>query len=65
LKKAKSSDRGSAAKRKVAPKNTDEYLAAVPESARSALNEVRATIRSSSFPPFSRFRFHVSPELFF
>ena len=45
-KKAKSGDRGSAAKRNVAPKNTDEYLAGVPEPARGILNKVRATIRS-------------------
>ncbi|HEY6268344.1 MAG TPA: DUF1801 domain-containing protein [Candidatus Acidoferrum sp.] len=29
-----------------APKNTDEYLAAVPEPARSTLNKIRAAIRS-------------------
>jgi uncharacterized protein YdhG (YjbR/CyaY superfamily) len=29
-----------------APKNTDEYLAAVPEPARSTLNKIRAVIRS-------------------
>jgi uncharacterized protein YdhG (YjbR/CyaY superfamily) len=31
---------------KSAPKNTDEYLARVPEPARSTLNKIRATIRS-------------------
>ena len=31
---------------KAAPKNTDEYLAAVPEPARTTLNKIRATIRS-------------------
>lgn len=31
---------------KAAPKNTDEYLAGVPEPARSTLSKVRATIRS-------------------
>jgi uncharacterized protein YdhG (YjbR/CyaY superfamily) len=41
MKKAKSSDRGSAA-----PKNVDEYLAGVPEPARTTLNKIRATIRS-------------------
>src|SRR5712664_310415 len=48
--KANSRDRGSAAKRKVAPKSTDEYLAGVPEPARSTLNKVRAAIRSA-VPP--------------
>src|ERR1700682_5810830 len=49
-KKANPGARGSAAKRNVAPKNTDEYLAAVPEPARSTLNKVRAAIRSA-VPP--------------
>lgn len=31
---------------KSAPKNTDEYLARVPEPARTTLNKIRATIRS-------------------
>ncbi|MGA7416294.1 MAG: DUF1801 domain-containing protein [Bryobacteraceae bacterium] len=31
---------------KAAPKNTDEYLAGVPEPARSTLSKIRATIRS-------------------
>ena len=44
MKKAKA--RGSTAKRNVAPKNTDEYLARVPEPARSTLKKVRAAIRS-------------------
>jgi uncharacterized protein YdhG (YjbR/CyaY superfamily) len=34
----------------VAPKDTDEYLAGVPEPARSTLNKVRATIRSVAPP---------------
>ncbi len=50
MKKANSSDRGSAAKRNVVPKNTDEYLAGVPEPARSTLNKIRAAIRSA-VPP--------------
>jgi len=50
MKKANSRDRGSAAKRNVVPKNTDEYLAGVPEPARSTLNKVRAAIRSA-VPP--------------
>ncbi|MBI3665633.1 MAG: DUF1801 domain-containing protein [Acidobacteria bacterium] len=50
MKKATSGDRGSAAKGNVAPKNVDEYLAGVPEPARSTLNRVRAAIRSA-VPP--------------
>ncbi len=47
MKKANS---GSATKRNVARKNTDEYLAAVPEPARSTLTRIRAVIRSA-VPP--------------
>lgn len=57
MKKAKSGNRTPAAKRtgvpknaapkNAAPKNVDEYLAAVPEPARSALNKIRAAIRSA------------------
>jgi len=50
MKKANSGDRGSAAKGNAAPKNVDEYLAGVPEPARSTLNRVRAAIRSA-VPP--------------
>jgi uncharacterized protein YdhG (YjbR/CyaY superfamily) len=50
MKKANSRDRGSAAKGNVAPKDVDEYLAGVPEPARSTLNRVRAVIRSA-VPP--------------
>ncbi len=50
MKKANSRDRGSAAKRNAVPKDTDEYLADVPEPARSTLNRVRAAIRSA-VPP--------------
>jgi uncharacterized protein YdhG (YjbR/CyaY superfamily) len=46
MKKMKSGDRSSAAKLNVAPKSVDEYLAGVPEPARSTLNKVRAAIRS-------------------
>lgn len=46
MKKATSSNRDSAAKGKVAPKSVDEYLASVPEPARSTLNRIRAVIRS-------------------
>src|SRR6266481_9301472 len=47
MKKGKSGKRGSAAKGKGAPKNIDEYLAGVPEPARSTLNKIRAAIRSA------------------
>jgi uncharacterized protein YdhG (YjbR/CyaY superfamily) len=52
MKKAKSGNGRSASKRKNnrAPKNVDEYLAGVPEPARSALKELRAAIRSA-VPP--------------
>jgi uncharacterized protein YdhG (YjbR/CyaY superfamily) len=50
MKKANSGDRSSAAKGNVASKSVDEYLAGVPEPARSTLNKVRAAIRSA-VPP--------------
>ena len=50
MKKANSGDRDPAPKGNVAPKNVDEYLAGVPEPARSTLNRVRAGIRSA-VPP--------------
>jgi uncharacterized protein YdhG (YjbR/CyaY superfamily) len=50
VKKAKSGQRGSAAKGNGAPKNVDEYLAGVPGPARSTLNKLRAAIRSA-VPP--------------
>lgn|SRR5271165_3183844 len=52
MKKAKSGKRGSAAKGSGAPKhkNVDEYLAGVPEPARSMLKKLRAAIRSA-VPP--------------
>ncbi len=46
MKKAKSTDRGRAAKGNAAPKTVDEYLARVPEPARTTLNKIRAAIRS-------------------
>jgi len=46
----KKANSGSATKRNVARKNTDEYLAAVPEPARSTLTRIRAVIRSA-VPP--------------
>jgi uncharacterized protein YdhG (YjbR/CyaY superfamily) len=48
VKKTKSRTRSSAAKRKVAPKTVDEYLAGIPEPARSTLNKIRAAIRSAA-----------------
>ena len=50
MRKVKSGNRGPAAKSKGAPKNVDEYLAGVPEPARSTLNKMRAAIRST-VPP--------------
>jgi uncharacterized protein YdhG (YjbR/CyaY superfamily) len=50
MKKAKSGKSRSTAKASVAPKDVDEYLASVPEPARSTLNKIRATIRSA-VPP--------------
>ncbi len=50
MKKASPGARGSAAKGNVPTKNTDEYLAAVPEPARSTLNKIRAVIRSVAPP---------------
>jgi len=49
-KKSKAADRKSAAKGSAVPKTVDEYLASVPEPARSTLNKVRAAIRSA-VPP--------------
>jgi len=50
MKKVKSGSRGSASKSNGAPKNVDEYLACVPEPARSTLNKIRAAIQSA-VPP--------------
>ena len=50
MKKVKSGNRSSVAKGSGAPKNVDEYLAGVPEPARSTLNKMRAAIRST-VPP--------------
>ena len=46
MKKVKPAKRSSAAKGTGAPKNFDEYLAGVPESARRTLSKLRETIRS-------------------
>jgi len=48
MKKVKTSNRRSAAKGTGAPKNVNEYLAGVPEPARSTLNKMRAAIRSAA-----------------
>src|ERR1035438_1063489 len=48
MRKTTSTDRGPAMKRDVVPKNVDEYLAGVPEPARSTLNKIRAVIRSAA-----------------
>jgi uncharacterized protein YdhG (YjbR/CyaY superfamily) len=50
MKKTKPRDRGSAAKSKTVAKNTDEYLARVPEPARSTLRKLRAMIRAAAPP---------------
>ena len=46
MRKGKSGNRRPSTKSKGAPKNVDEYLAGVPEPARSTLNKMRAAIRS-------------------
>ena len=46
MKKGKSQNRSTAGMSKLAPKSVDEYLARVPEPARSTLKRVRAVIRS-------------------
>src|SRR2546425_9344191 len=47
MKKPTSARRRSASKRSPAPKTVEEYLACVPEPARSTLNKMRAAIRSA------------------
>ena len=47
MKKAKSANRGSAAKSDSAPKSVDGYIAGVPEPARGAMKKMRAAIRSA------------------
>jgi uncharacterized protein YdhG (YjbR/CyaY superfamily) len=46
MKKANARARRSAARASVVPKSVDEYLAAVPEPARTTLHKIRAAIRS-------------------
>jgi len=49
MKRAKAGKRGAAAKgRGGGPKTIDEYLAGVPEPARSTLRKIRAAIRSAA-----------------
>jgi len=56
MKKAKSKvARRPAKKRKAAPKTVDEYLARVPEPARTTLEKIRAAI--STFPQFPQQKF--------
>src|SRR5271165_3493493 len=50
MKKTNSSERGPAAKGNAAPQTVDEYLAGVPEPARSTLSRVRAAIRAAAPP---------------
>jgi uncharacterized protein YdhG (YjbR/CyaY superfamily) len=50
MKKVKSGNRSSGAKGDGAPKNVDEYLAGVPEPARSTLNKIRGAIQSAAPP---------------
>jgi uncharacterized protein YdhG (YjbR/CyaY superfamily) len=53
MKKRKSGRRPSVAKGRAVPKNIDEYLANVPEPARSTLHKIRAAIRSAAPPEAS------------
>ena len=48
MKTGKAGKRGSAAKGRVAPKSVEDYLASVPEPARSTLKKIRAAIRSAA-----------------
>ncbi|PYU40592.1 MAG: hypothetical protein DMG56_13475 [Acidobacteria bacterium] len=50
MKKVKSGGPSSAAKANGAPKNVDEYLAGIPEPARSTLSKMRMAIRSAAPP---------------
>ncbi len=50
MKKGKSGKRASTAKPNSATKTVDQYLAAVPEPARTTLNKIRVTIRSAAPP---------------
>ncbi len=48
MKKVKSGNHGSAANSKGSPKTVDEYLAKVPEPARTTLTKIRVLIRSAA-----------------
>jgi uncharacterized protein YdhG (YjbR/CyaY superfamily) len=48
MKKAKGGGRGASVKGNPPPKDIDEYLAGVPEPARSTLRKVRAAIRAAA-----------------
>jgi uncharacterized protein YdhG (YjbR/CyaY superfamily) len=48
MKKLKPAQRNSSVKRGAAPKTVDQYLAAVPEPARSTLKKIRAAIRAAT-----------------
>jgi uncharacterized protein YdhG (YjbR/CyaY superfamily) len=48
MKQAKSSNRASTAGRRAVPKTVDEYLAGIPEPARSTLQKLRAAIRAAA-----------------
>jgi uncharacterized protein YdhG (YjbR/CyaY superfamily) len=50
MKRRKPGSRGSSAKGRGAAKNVDEYLARVPEPARTTLKKVRAAIRAAAPP---------------
>ena len=50
MRKVKSGNRSIAVKVNRAPKTVEEYLAGVPEPARSTLNKIRAAIRSAAPP---------------
>jgi uncharacterized protein YdhG (YjbR/CyaY superfamily) len=50
MEKVKPGNRSPAAKGHGVPKDVDEYLARVPEPARSTLNKIRAAIRSAAPP---------------
>lgn len=50
MKKLKSRGRSSAAKGKGTPESVDEYIAGVPEPARSMVKKMRAAIRSAAPP---------------
>lgn len=64
MKKAKSSNkRSSASKASTFPQNVDEYIAAVPEPARSMLDKMRAAIRSAAPPEATEIISYRMPAL--